>query len=268
MVKTAAYSKSLSSFRGKGFFVPRAERKPDIRSMKNLLLLILSLALLGCDPDKSSSSTAATDAPTAATPPEAPAGEVGTPEEPELLSADFNGDGQPDFLELRTTDREDRGLGLERDLIVYSGQGSDRKNWYTARSVILPTENGGMMGDPLEDIAIEGNVIVIKHFGGSRQKWSYTHRFRWQQGDFRLIGVTVHAGAPCDYFEDLDYNLSTGNAEWVKTTEDCSASEDNPVVAETVHNFKLKPAELPVMNGFLTGEHALEIPKVGESGYY
>lgn len=206
----------------------------------------------------------ATSAPVSPATPADPA----APEAPAPLSADFNGDGAPDYLEIRMTDREDRGLGKERDLVVFSGEGNTRKNWYVAKSVLLPTENGGMMGDPLESVSIEGNTIVINHFGGSRQKWAYTHRFRWQNGDFQLIGVTVHAGAPCDYYEDLDYNLSTGNAEWVKTTEDCSESEDDPVVTEVTHSFKEKPAVRASMNGFRTGEYELKIPKLEESVYF
>ncbi|WP_020566885.1 hypothetical protein [Neolewinella persica] len=230
--------------------------------MKHAALFFLLLGtLFACDPKPPSEQPKAPEEPTAPT-------TSTSPEEPVLLSADFNSDGVPDFLEIRMTDREDRGLGKERDLVVYSGTGNTRKNWYTARSVLLPTENGGMMGDPLEGVDIEGNTIVIDHFGGSRQKWAYTHRFRWQNGDFQLIGATVHAGAPCDYFEDLDYNLSTGDAEWVKTTEDCSESEDDPVITEVTHSFNEKPKVRASMNGFLTGEHELKIPKAGESVYF
>ena len=232
------------------------------------LFFILLVTLFSCDPK--SSTEAPTVSPTPTVPPTTPTATPPTssPEEPVLLSADFNGDGAPDFLEIRMTDREDRDLGKERDLVVYSGADKTRKDWYTAKSVLLPTEGGGMMGDPLDDVSIVGNTIVIKHFGGSRQKWNYTHRFRWQNGDFQLIGVTVHTGAPCDYFIDLDYNLSTGSAEWAKTTQDCSESEDDPVVSEAIFNFEEKPKVRASMNGFLTGEYELKIPSMDESVYF
>lgn len=241
----------------------------------SILFVVLLFAFFSCEPKLSPESPTTPEAPatpetTAVETPTATASSSSStaPEEPVLLSGDFNGDGEADYLEVLTTDREDRGLGKERDLVVYSGEGKTRKNWFVAKSVLLPAEGGGIMGDPLEDIDIVGNTIVIKHFGGSRQKWAYTHRFRWQNNDFQLIGVTVHAGAPCDYFEDLDYNLSTGNAEWVKTTQDCSESEDDPVITEVTHSFNEKPTVRASMNGFRTGEYELKIPKMNESVYF
>ena len=245
--------------------------------MKHATLFLLLLGtLLACDPKYPAEQPTAPEIPAVSPPSTSPSPPATTttttssssPEEPVLQSADFNNDGAHDFLEIRMRDREDSGLGKERDLVVYSGAGDTRKDWYTAKSVLLSTENGGMMGDPLEDVNIDGNTIVIKHFGGSRQKWAYTHRFRWQNGDFQLIGVTVHAGAPCDYFEALDYNLSTGNADWVKTTQDCSEGEEGPVITEVTHSFNEKPVVRASMNGFRTGEYELKIPKMDESVYF
>jgi hypothetical protein len=243
----------------------------DIRRMKHaILFFVLLVTLFSCDPKSSPEAPTVLETPAVSPTPTVPEPSEPTafPEEPVLLSADFNGDGAADFLEIRMTGREDRDLGKERDLVVYSGAGNTRKNWYVAKSVLLSTESGGMMGDPLEGVDIVGNTILIKHFGGSRQKWTYTHRFRWQNGDFQLIGVTVNTGAPCDYFEDFDYNLSTGDAEWVKTTEDCSESEEDRVITEVTHSFNEKPTVRVSMNGFRTGEYALKIPNMDESVYF
>ena len=110
------------------------------------------------------------------------------------------------------------------------------------------------MGDPFEGISIERNCIVINHFGGSRQKWNYTHRFRYQSGDFQLIGATVTFGSPCDYFFTFDYNLSNGKINYEKETEDCE--HENSKIEKEEMIIKLET--LPKMNGFYPGNTELK----------
>jgi len=232
-----------------------------------IIFLFLLTPFFTCSSKSSSESTASATAmeSTKATSPVATTPVAPTPD---AVGTDLNGDGEPDFLEIRMTDREDRDLGKERDLILYSGSGDERKDWYTATGVLLPTEGGGMMGDPLQEASIVDNTIVIKHSGGSREKWAYTHRFSWANEDFQLVGITIHTDAPCDKIVNLEYDLTTGKAQWAKNAIDCSESEDNPSSSEAVYDFVLKPKEFISMNGFLTGENEMNIPNMGESVYY
>lgn len=179
---------------------------------------------------------------------------------------DLNGDGEPDRLDVITTKEENDDLGFKRQLVVYSGEGADLDAWYTAEDVILSTEHGGMMGDPLESAKIENGTIVIKHFGGSRTKWSYTHRFRWQQGEFQLIGTTIENDDPCLKYTKLDYNLSTSQANYATTTKECKGDESLDLETITV-NFS--PSVFPQpMNGFKTGENELKADGMAEAIYF
>ena len=67
-------------------------------------------------------------------------------------------------------------FGTARQLYIYQQKEGHWQLWQKINGGILPSENGGMMGDPFEGITIERGTIVITHFGGSRQKWTYTHR--------------------------------------------------------------------------------------------
>ncbi|MFK8165683.1 MAG: hypothetical protein AB8H12_24760 [Lewinella sp.] len=232
-----------------------------------IIFLFLLTSFFTCSSKSSTESIAPATAtvPTKATSPVATTSVAPTPD---AVGTDLNGDGEPDFLEIRMTNREDRDLGKERDLVLYSGSGDERKDWYTAKNVLLPTEGGGLMGDPLQDASVVDNTIVIKHAGGSRQKWAYTHRFRWQNEDFQLVGITIQTDDPCDKIVNLEYDLTTSKAQWAKTTMDCSESEDNPSSSEAVYDFVLKSKELFSMNGFLTGENEMKVPNMGESVYY
>ena len=55
---------------------------------------------------------------------------------------------------------------------------------------ILCARCGGMLGDPLQSIEIKNKVLIITHYGGSRDRWGMVHRYRFQQGNWYLIGAT------------------------------------------------------------------------------
>lgn len=56
--------------------------------------------------------------------------------------------------------------------------------------VLLRGDEGGVFGNPLEDIAIDRGSVVISYFAGSRWRWGIGERFRYQDGGFYLIGLT------------------------------------------------------------------------------
>lgn len=155
-------------------------------------------------------------------------------------------------------------MGTERLIRVLKNKNGTWVLWYEAIGAVLPSLHGGMMGDPFEDLAIERNCIVIKHFGGSRHKWNYTHRYRFQHGAFELIGATIIYGSPCDYFETLDYNLSTGKILYSKETEDCDTQSSKMYKDGMI----LKPKNLPKMNGFYPGNNEIIFPKSLNSMFY
>lgn len=155
-------------------------------------------------------------------------------------------------------------FGTERQIYIYKKKNDKWYLWKKSVGAILPSLHGGMMGDPFEGISIERNCIVIKHFGGSRQKWHYTHRFRYQNGGFQLIGATVNFGSPCDYFFNFDYNLSNGKINYEKETEDCEI-ESSIIKKE---NLIIKLKTLPLMDGFYPGDNELTLLKSETTIYY
>jgi hypothetical protein len=96
-------------------------------------------------------------------------------------------------------------------------------------SAILCKDCGGVFGDPFESIVIEKGVLSIHHYGGSAWRWSYTHKFRWQQNDLFLIGRTSYSFwnvSHCEKLDDFagtdykDENLITGDYEHKKISEE------------------------------------------------
>ena len=176
---------------------------------------------------------------------------------------DLDKDGVSEKVIVYDTEKETY-LGTERKIFIYKKNNDTWELWKKSVGAILPSQHGGMMGDPFETISIERNCIVIHHFGGSRQKWNYTHRFRFQSGEFQLIGATVNFGSPCDYFVTFDYNLSNGKINYEKETEDCE-NEKSKIEKEQMI-WKLET--LPTMNGFYPSNTELKLPKSETTVYY
>lgn len=180
---------------------------------------------------------------------------------------DLDKDNTEEKVVVYNTQRQ-TDFGTERELHIYKQKNGGWELWHKSVGAVLPSENGGMMGDPFESVSIENGSIVLQHFGGSRQKWHYTHRFRNQNNGWQLIGATVNNGSPCDYFENFDYNLSTGKINYEKTTEDCEKSEDNPVTKTVKKDFVVKMASLPNIDSFHPGENEVKLPKSDIVFYY
>lgn len=175
------------------------------------------------------------------------------------VTGDLDKDKIPEKVVVFDTKRESESdMGTEREIHIYKKTNGDWKLWHQSIGAVLPSENGGMMGDPFESLSIEKGSIVIKHFGGSREKWSYTHRFRYQNNTWELIGVTVNNGSPCDYWEDFDYNLSTGKYIYTKETEDCEGEKSKTIDKKT-KEAQHKLARLPKMDNFEPGSNTFTV---------
>ncbi|MCG8184431.1 hypothetical protein [Tenacibaculum piscium] len=181
----------------------------------------------------------------------------------EEIEGDLDKDGISEKVIVYDTKKE-IDLGTERQIYIYKRKNNNWKLWKKSIGAILPSEHGGMMGDPFEGISIERNCIVISHFGGSRQKWNYTHRFRFQSGEFQLIGATVNFGSPCDYFERLDYNLSNGKVKYEKEIENCEKETSKIVKKEMIRKLE----SLPTMNGFYPGDNEIKFSNSEITMYY
>ncbi len=176
---------------------------------------------------------------------------------------DLDKDGIPEKVIVYDTKKE-TDFGTERQIYIYKKDIDKWKLWRESIGAVQPSEHGGLMGDSFEGISIERNCIVIYHTGGGRQKWSYTHRFRYQNDDFYLIGATVNFGSPCDYWENFDFNLSSGMIEYEKETENCQ--KKTSVIEKKQIKRKLKT--LPKMNGFYPGDNEIKFPNSEIIMYY
>ncbi|CAJ1823222.1 hypothetical protein [Aeromonas hydrophila] len=162
----------------------------------------------------------------------------------------------------------DGEIGTQRTLLIYKKKQDKWVLWHSSQGPILDSAHGGMMGDPFISVDIQRGAIVIDHFGGSRHKWSYIHRYRFNNKSWYLIGATVNYGAPCEGFFEFDFNVTTGKATY-KTYQDGCENEDISPNFKTEQRDISIPVTKPIeMDEFYPGSNKLDIKEIGKEIYY
>ncbi|HPU42556.1 MAG TPA: hypothetical protein PKY26_09185 [Acetivibrio clariflavus] len=80
---------------------------------------------------------------------------------------------------------------------------------------IMLRNQGGVFGDPFQDIKIERGTLLLEFYGGSNYRWYLYYRFKYQDDGWYLIGVTKGSyftgTATMETADEEDYNLLTGD---------------------------------------------------------
>ena len=135
--------------------------------------------------------------------------------------ADLNGDGKPDAAFVISNGRFD-ATGSEstivKHVLILALRGDDGKlhRSIISDAAVLDGDEGGVFGDPFESLTLERGAVVIMHYGGSRDRWGYTHRYRYQDGQWMLIGLdfgNTDSTAPDEHYDNHEINLTTGLVE-------------------------------------------------------
>jgi hypothetical protein len=145
-----------------------------------------------------------------------------------LVEGDLNKDGISD-LALVIEGDEKVGASAPRILIIAFGK-EDRTYSVSviARTAILKSDEGGMWGDPFEGISIKDGSIHLSFYGGSAWRWADNYQFRYQDGDWYLIGATesfINVGN--NVGTEKDYNLLTGDYIITDYAEDGTSKVTN-----------------------------------------
>lgn len=158
---------------------------------------------------------------------------------------DLNADQIDEKVIVVETD-EETDFGFVRNVYVLKSVNDTWKIWKKSQNAILKSQEGGMMGDPFEEIKIIKGILIINQSGGSSWKWNRTDKYRYQNGEFELIGYSSHSGKLCEYWTSFDFNLSTGQIDYKKEFEDC---ENNQEIYKTEkESFYKKGIQLNLKN--------------------
>jgi hypothetical protein len=139
-------------------------------------------------------------------------------EQETLKEADLDGDGKADAAFVISNG----GLNTDaneptvvKHVLVLTLRGADGKlhRSLVNDGAVLDGDEGGVFGDPFQALSIERGAVVINHYGGSRDRWSFTHRYRFHEGQWMLIGLELGSTDSLDpenHYDDQEVNISTG----------------------------------------------------------
>ncbi len=141
----------------------------------------------------------------------------------DTASGDLDNDGRMELVAAYNTQKLDPDSydSVPRELIIYKKERANWIEWKRSSQALYDSRDGGVMGDPFGELVIKNNVLHISHEGGSSWKWAHTDKYRYLGGEFRLIGYTSNYGKPCEYWEQVNFNLVTGKMLVKKAYEKC-----------------------------------------------
>ena len=155
---------------------------------------------------------------------------------------DLDQDDIPELVVAYNTEelKERSFKNVTRDLIVYKRSGDQWVKWRSSTQALYGSRGGGMLGDPFDTLQIEQGILLITQQGGSSWKWHFTDKYRFQEEELYLIGYASMSGAPCEYWQEVDFNVSTGKMIIAKEWEDCDSEAAGKKISETVSVKDLK----------------------------
>ena len=155
---------------------------------------------------------------------------------------------------------DDETEGTDREVIIFKKKFDKWTIWHRSRNAVGNSRDGGMMGDPFEDIEIKGGILLISESGGSSWKWDHKDKYRYQNNVFELIGYTSNYGKPCEYWENLDFNLMTEKIVLERKYEKCD-NQGQVVYKTQKENFAFKLKNKITLDNRRKNEVKLVSPK-------
>lgn len=117
------------------------------------------------------------------------------------------------------------------------------------------SDDGGVFGDPLQELYIANKVVTVEYYGGSAEKWAYTYKWRFQKNDWFLIGATNTTMSPFDnILEKNDFNFNTGVAEHTVMSY-LEEDDGKPVIKPKTKRFNPGKKPLFKLKNFRFGEN-------------
>ncbi|SDQ86531.1 hypothetical protein SAMN05421664_2893 [Chryseobacterium soldanellicola] len=178
---------------------------------------------------------------------------------------DLDKDGKDEIVLVFNTDKKvksDFNNGYQREFFILKNNNGKLQIWRKNSTVIFASETGFYPEyNPIPDVKIKNGCIIIsqKFNTNSRHTQAYIHTFRFQNGDFYLIGSVSTFDDTCEFNMLNEINFSTGKAIVNENYSSCDEEEKN--IPKDYHKeFIHKLSSLVKMNNFTPGENSFKIP--------
>jgi len=177
------------------------------------------------------------------------------------VKGDLDKDGKDETVIIFDTNKKTASEGFERKLYFLKNIKGKLKIWEENSLLIIDSKYGFYPTDNQLDVKIKNHCLIISqlYFTNSRHTAAYKHIFRFQNGDFYLIGALYKFDDTCDYHILNDINFSTGKIiidEQYSSCDDEVKNLPKDYHKEFTHQFK----SLIKMNDFRIDENKIKVP--------
>lgn len=188
------------------------------------------------------------------------------------MTGDLDKDGKDETVLVFDTDKTasdyERAPGkkdYKRVFYILKSEQGNLKTWKENGTLLYSSGLGFYPDDNMLNIQIKNNCLVVEQsfFSNSRHTQVSKHTFRFQNGDFYLIGSYDNFADTCGFDFTNEINFSTGKV--IVEREYSSCDDDDKKIPENFYkefSYKLKP--LIKMNDYKMGEHKFKIPGLKE----
>jgi len=185
---------------------------------------------------------------------------------------DLDKDGMPEVVYVYNTNKKDGQIGYFRVLYICKLVGGKPKLWKENRTVLRSSSDCGFCVDEGIDLGLDvkNNTIVIEQTFNHNSRHYSTHKdiFRYQNGDWFLIGATFKEYDTCEFDYTYDINFSTKKVDVALTYGVCDGDEDKKMPEDQYFKFKYPFKNLQKMDDFKPGKVELKIPNSKLFFYY
>lgn len=183
---------------------------------------------------------------------------------------DLDKDGINESVYIYNTTRKSGEDGFYRVLYICKNQNGKVKLWKENHAVIWEYQRYGRIFEEVPDLNmnIKNNTLIITQTfnSNSRHSHKYKNIFRYQNGDFYLIGSTYNDFDTCEWDFQYDINFSTKKVNVAYTYGTC---EDDKTPPEDEYlNFSYPFKQILKMDAFTPGNTEVKIPGSKRFFYY
>lgn len=181
------------------------------------------------------------------------------------VKGDLDKDGKYETVILFKTDKKthsDFNNGYQHEFFILKNINGKQKVWQKNSTVIFAGETGFYPEyNPQPEFTIKNNCLIIsQQFNtNSRHTQNYKNTFRFQNGDFYLIGSVSQFDDTCEFNILNEINFSTGKVIIDEQYYPCFKG-DQPPAENFYKEFIQKNKTLIKMNTFTPGENSIKIP--------
>ena len=175
---------------------------------------------------------------------------------------DLDNDGINEFVYVYDTNISTEEENFKRELYICKQSANKIFLWKKNNSIIWNSKEYGFYNDSLPKLEIKNNTLIIQQRfqSNSRHQTIYKNIFRFQNGDWFLIGATTSNSDNCLWeFED-DINFSTKKVRIYKHYDSCEDDGPEPQKDEE-YNFKYPFKEIHKMDNFFPGKTYIKMDK-------